>query len=211
MLCKHSVGSDGRTLYERWKGKAVAQATSEFGEKANTASTSRARRRARSSSRLGGGEGYFFGNFWRTGEAIVGNRAGVKKVSAFGDVTPKDSACSGEDLGTTTPMRAHQTFARMRSKMGSRRPSATRQEAMGSSCDAKTPWSIVALSSVRAVKLFFARVECIMSSHRPHQESRSENQAGASFTFGVRGRFGIQESLIRPIRTPGIKHSESGQ
>lgn len=33
MYCQHSMGIDGRTLYEGWKSLAMRQATAEFGEK----------------------------------------------------------------------------------------------------------------------------------------------------------------------------------
>lgn len=81
VLNKHTDGSDGRTPYEPWKGKAMKQPTAEFGEKLHyKINLKRKQRGEKLDARWGEG---CLGKFWMTGEASVGSQDGVRRVATF--------------------------------------------------------------------------------------------------------------------------------
>ena len=80
ILSKFLVGEDGKTGYERVKGKKYSGDVVEFGEKVHY----RQRKKARSDKmEARWEEGFYFGRLWRTNEAIVGTEHGIVKASAI--------------------------------------------------------------------------------------------------------------------------------
>ena len=76
LISRYQVGDDGRTGYERHKGKPYTREAIEFGEKKHY------RRNKKQQSRdwkleVNWGEGHYLGTSRRTGEAIIGTQAGV--------------------------------------------------------------------------------------------------------------------------------------
>ena len=80
LLSKYQAGDDGRTPYERLKGKRFSGTEVEFGEKIH-----HKYRKAVMNHKLEPrwGEGFYLGKLWRTGEAIVGTEAGVVKAGTI--------------------------------------------------------------------------------------------------------------------------------
>ena len=76
LLSKYQVGEDGKTGYQRLKGKKYRGDEVEFGEKVHY-SLKRGARQEKLESRLA--EGFYLGKVWRTGEAIIGTKSGVHK------------------------------------------------------------------------------------------------------------------------------------
>ena len=79
LLSKYQVGDDGKTGYERWKGKPYHGEEIEFGEKIHYRENMKARPK-QNKLKARWGEGYFLGRWWRTGEAVVGSRDGVSRA-----------------------------------------------------------------------------------------------------------------------------------
>ena len=80
-LSKYQVGEDGKTAYERLKGKAFSRPSVEFGEKVHYKTSTKGPCEHKLDA--GWGEGYFLGCYWRTSEAIVGTSEGVVKASTI--------------------------------------------------------------------------------------------------------------------------------
>ena len=80
-LSKHQIGEDGKTAYERLKGKKFSRAVVEFGEKIHY----RKNPKGHKDNKLDGkwGEGYFLGFYWKTSEALVGTPEGVKRAGTI--------------------------------------------------------------------------------------------------------------------------------
>ena len=76
LLSKYQIGDDGKTGYERWKGKRFQQEEVEFGEKIHYRENLKARaKQLKLEARWG--EGFYLGRWWRTGEAIIGTASGI--------------------------------------------------------------------------------------------------------------------------------------
>ena len=79
LLSKYQVGDDGKTGYERWKGKKFQQEEIEFGEKIHYRENLKARsKQLKLEPRWG--EGFYLGRWWRIGEAIVGAASGILRA-----------------------------------------------------------------------------------------------------------------------------------
>ena len=79
VLSKYQVGDDGKTGYERWKGKPYRGEEIEFGEKIHYRENIKARPK-QNKLEVRWGEGYYMGRWWRTGEAVVGTAAGILRA-----------------------------------------------------------------------------------------------------------------------------------
>ena len=79
VLSKYQVGDDGRTAYERLKGKKCQQETVEFGEKVHYRYNLKARSKDEQLE-VKWREGFFLGKWWRTGEAVIGTKDGIRRV-----------------------------------------------------------------------------------------------------------------------------------
>ena len=76
LLSKYQVGEDGKTGYQRLKGKKYRGEEVEFGEKVHY----RLKRGARQEKLMSRwAEGFYLGKVWRTREAIIGTKSGVHK------------------------------------------------------------------------------------------------------------------------------------
>merc|ERR1712240_171121 len=80
-LSKYQVGEDGKTAYERWKGKPFNRPAVEFGEKIHYRKSAKGPKENKLDAKWD--EGYFLGFNWRTSEAIVGTKDGVVKASTI--------------------------------------------------------------------------------------------------------------------------------
>ena len=76
LLSKYQVGEDGKTGYQRLKGKKYRGDEVEFGEKVHYR-LKKGARQEKLESRWA--EGFYLGKLWRTGEAIIGTKSGVHK------------------------------------------------------------------------------------------------------------------------------------
>ena len=76
LISKYQVGEDGKTAYERWKGKRFTMEEIEFGEKIHYRMNMKNKtQQEKLEARYG--EGFYMGRWWRTGEALVGTPEGV--------------------------------------------------------------------------------------------------------------------------------------
>ena len=80
-MSKYQVGEDGKTPYERLKGKPFTRATVEFGEKIHYKKHAKGQKENKLDPKWD--EGYFLGFNWRTSEAIVGTKDKVVKSSTI--------------------------------------------------------------------------------------------------------------------------------
>ena len=78
LLTKYAVGEDGKTAYERMKGKPYLGDVVEFGEKIHH----RLRKKGDKMD-VRWDEGFYLGKMWRTGEAIVGTEKGIRKAASI--------------------------------------------------------------------------------------------------------------------------------
>ena len=80
-LSKYQIGEDGKTAYERLKGKKFSRAVLEFGEKIHY----RKNPKCHKDNKLDGkwGEGFFLGFYWKTSEALVGTPERVKRAGTI--------------------------------------------------------------------------------------------------------------------------------
>ena len=79
LLSKYQVGNDGKTGYERWKGKPYRSEEIEFGEKVHYRLNLKAKSN-REKLEVRWGEGFYLGRWWRTGEAIIGAAGGTLRA-----------------------------------------------------------------------------------------------------------------------------------
>jgi len=77
---KFHIGSDGKTSYERWKGKPWNKETVEFGELVHYKFSKRSSR-GKLDDRWA--EGVFIGYKWRTGEAMISVSTGIVKAGTI--------------------------------------------------------------------------------------------------------------------------------
>ena len=82
LLSKYQVGDDGRTGYERWKGKPFHGEEIEFGEKVHYRENLKARAK-QNKLEIRWGEGFYLGRWWRTGEAVVGTIGGTFRAGTI--------------------------------------------------------------------------------------------------------------------------------
>lgn len=82
LMSKYSVSSHGQTSCERWEGKKVSHETAEFGQKTHFEVNKKDKPRDEKleAERK---QGYFLGNYWRTGEAIASTDGGVMRVASI--------------------------------------------------------------------------------------------------------------------------------
>ena len=80
-MSKYQIGEDGKTAYERLKGKPFSRAAVEFGEKIHYRKSTKGPKENKLDSKWD--EGFFMGFNWRTGEAIVGTKDGATKASTI--------------------------------------------------------------------------------------------------------------------------------
>ena len=80
-MSKYQTGDDGKTGYERLKGKKYDKELAESGEIVHY----RYDKKVISQNKLEvrWGEGFFLGVRWRTGEMIIGNSEGIHKASTI--------------------------------------------------------------------------------------------------------------------------------
>ena len=81
-LSKYQVGDDGRTAYERLKGKKSQQETVEFGEKVHYRYNLKARSKDEKLE-VKWDEGFFLGKWWRIGEAVIGAKDGILRAGTI--------------------------------------------------------------------------------------------------------------------------------
>ena len=82
VLSKYQVGDDGRTAYERLKGKKSQQETVEFGEKVHYRYNLKARSKDEKLE-VKWSEEFFLGKWWRTGEAVIGTKDGILRAGTI--------------------------------------------------------------------------------------------------------------------------------
>ena len=75
LISRFQVGDDGRTAYERMKGKKCKQEMVEFCEKADYRHNLKAT--AKDEKFVRWGEGFFLGKWWRIGDALIGTPEGI--------------------------------------------------------------------------------------------------------------------------------------
>ena len=80
-MSKYQIGDDGKTAYERLKGKPFTRPAVEFGEKVHYRKSAKGQKENKLDSKWD--EGYFMGYYWRTGEAIVGTDDGIKRAGTI--------------------------------------------------------------------------------------------------------------------------------
>ena len=81
LLSKFLVGDDGKTAYERLKGKPFQKELAEFGERVHYKLQRCKGKEAKMEAKWG--EGHFLGFWWRTGEAIIGTGDGIVKAATI--------------------------------------------------------------------------------------------------------------------------------
>jgi hypothetical protein len=79
LISKYQVGEDGKTAYERWKGKRFTMEEIEFGEKIHYRLNMK-NKAQQEKLEVRYGEGFYMGRWWRTGEALVGTPEGVVRA-----------------------------------------------------------------------------------------------------------------------------------
>lgn len=82
LLSRYQVGDDGRTGYERLKGKKCKQEMVEFGEKVHYRYNPKAKAKDEKLE-VKWGEGFFLGKWWRTGEAVIGSHEGILRAGTI--------------------------------------------------------------------------------------------------------------------------------
>ena len=80
-LSKYHIGEDGKTAYERLKGKKFSRAIVEFGEKVHYKKNPKGHKENKLDSKWA--EGYFLGFYWKTSEALIGTAEGVKRAGTI--------------------------------------------------------------------------------------------------------------------------------
>ena len=80
-LSKYQVGEDGKTAYERLKGKKFSRPLVEFGEKVHYKKNTKGHKDNKLDIKWG--EGYFLGFYWKTSEALIGTPEGVKRAGTI--------------------------------------------------------------------------------------------------------------------------------
>ena len=80
-ISKYQVSEDGKTAYERLKGKPFSRAVVEFGEKIHYKKSGKGQKEHKIESKWN--EGYFLGFYWRTSEAIVGTHDGAIRAGTI--------------------------------------------------------------------------------------------------------------------------------
>ena len=85
ILATHSVGKDGRTPYQRWKGKKFRKEVTEFGE---CVWYLRPRTKGVTGMKGRWGEGIWFGIREETGENMSGAREGVMRARTIRSKVP---------------------------------------------------------------------------------------------------------------------------
>ena len=79
LISKYQVGDDGKTAYERWKGKRFTLEELEFGEKVHYRLNMKGKAK-QDKLEVRYGEGFYLGRWWRTGEAVVGTASGAVRA-----------------------------------------------------------------------------------------------------------------------------------
>ena len=100
-LSKYQIGEDGKTAYERLKGKKFSCAVVEFGEKVHYRKHVKGHKDNKLDSKWG--EGYFLGFYWKTSEALIGTSEGVKRSGTIRRVGAH-RRWDAEGLSTWRPM-----------------------------------------------------------------------------------------------------------
>ena len=75
-------GDDGKTGYERLKGKKCHHEIVEFGEKVHYKLNTKGKGKDEKLE-IKWGEGFFLGKWWRTGEAVIGTSNGVIRAGTI--------------------------------------------------------------------------------------------------------------------------------
>ena len=81
VISKYQVGDDGKTAYERLKGKKFDKEIVEFGEKVHYWYEKKGGKENKLEVKWG--EGFFLGLRWRTGVAIIGSNEGIVKAGTL--------------------------------------------------------------------------------------------------------------------------------
>ena len=82
LLSRYQVGDDGRTGYERLKGKKCKMEMVEFGEKVHYRFNPKSKPKE-AKLEVKWGEGFFLGKWWRTGEAVIGTQDGILRAGSI--------------------------------------------------------------------------------------------------------------------------------
>ena len=114
-LNKYQMGEDGKTAYERLKGKPFQRPAVEFGEKVHFKKSLKGQKENKLDEKWD--EGYFLGFYWRTSEAIVGTKNGVTRAGTIRRVGAHrrwDAEGLGENVeyrgsGTQTQTQRHRS------------------------------------------------------------------------------------------------------
>ena len=80
-ISKYQVGEDGKTGYERLKGKPFSRPSVEFGEKVHFKKSAKGQKEHKLDMKWN--EGHFLGFHWRTSEAIVGTKEGIRRAGTI--------------------------------------------------------------------------------------------------------------------------------
>ena len=80
-ISKYQVNEDGKTAYERLKGKRFNRVAVEFGEKIHYKRSGKGHKEHKIEGKWN--EGYFLGFHWRTSEAIVGTKEGAIRAGTI--------------------------------------------------------------------------------------------------------------------------------
>ena len=80
-ISKYHMGEDGKTAYERLKGKRFSRPAVEFGEKIHYKRSVKGQKAHKLDGKWS--EGFFLGFYWKTSEAIVGTSDGIKRAGTI--------------------------------------------------------------------------------------------------------------------------------
>ena len=97
-LNRYHVGSDGKTAYQRWKGKAFKKTVPELGENVVYLRSDSLKEIKRDKGRTRWSEGHFLGIRNETGELLIGNEEGVVSARDFQRIADPSRRWSAESL-----------------------------------------------------------------------------------------------------------------
>ena len=97
-LNRYHIGSDGRTSYQRWKGKAFKKVVPELGERIQYLRSDSLKEVRRDKGYSRWGEGHFLGVRNETGELLIGSEGGVVSARDFHRIADPSRRWNAESL-----------------------------------------------------------------------------------------------------------------
>ena len=97
-LNRYRIGTDGKTSYQRWKGKIFKRVVPEFGEKVFYLRLGSLKEQGRDKGESRWNEGHFLGVRNETGELIIGTNQGIVKARDFKKIADVKQRWNAESL-----------------------------------------------------------------------------------------------------------------